>query len=195
MVSYFNLSYLGVPPWDIGAPQPEIVRLEEEGLISGSVLDAGCGTGENGLYLAGKGHEVWGIDAAPNALRKARRKARERGVPVRFLQTDALDLSVLGRTFDTVVDCGLFHTFSDEERARYVASLAGVLPSGGQLVVLCFSDEQDGAAGPRRVSQAEIRAAFSSGWAVRDIRRAVLKTNLDANGARAWLCLVSRGGG
>jgi cyclopropane fatty-acyl-phospholipid synthase-like methyltransferase len=159
------------------------------------VLDAGCGTGENALYLAGRGHEVWGIDAAPNALRKARRKARKRGVPVRFLQTDALDLRVLGRTFDTVVDCGLFHTFSDGERGRYVASLTAVLPPGGELVVLCFSDEQGGGAGPRRVSQDEIRAVFSSGWAVRDIRRAVLKTNLDPSGARAWLCLISHSGG
>jgi ubiquinone/menaquinone biosynthesis C-methylase UbiE len=193
-VSFFNLSYLGVPPWDIGAPQPEIVRLEAEGRISGSVLDAGCGTGENALYLADKGHEVWGIDSAPNALRKARRKARERGIQTRFLRADALDLGILGRTFDTVVDCGLFHTFSDGERTRYVESLSTVLRPGGQLVLLCFSDEQGGTLGPRRVSQTEIRAAFARGWAVNAIDRAVFGSTMGPVGALAWSCRITRTG-
>ncbi len=118
----FNLSYRGVPPWDTGRPNPEIVSLEEAGWISGSVLDAGCGTGENALYLASRGYEVWGVDAAANAIRKAVKKAQERGISARFLRADALKLDRLGRTFDTVVDCGLFHTFSDRERERYTAS-------------------------------------------------------------------------
>lgn len=191
-MSFFNLSYLGVPPWDTGRPQPEIVRLEEQGEISGIVLDAGCGTGENALYLAGRGHEVWGIDAAPNAIRKARRKGRERGIRVRFLKADALALGVLGRAFDTVVDCGLFHTFSDPERKSYAESLAGVLPRGGKLILECFSDREPGTGGPRRVSQAEIRASFTGGWTVRDIRPALFETNIRDAGVKAWLCLISR---
>jgi len=71
---FFNSIYKGIPPWDIGRPQKEIIRLAKDGEISGRVLDVGCGTGENALYLAGLGFEVWGIDAAPAAIKKAKRR-------------------------------------------------------------------------------------------------------------------------
>ena len=50
----FESMYLGQAPWDIPGPQPAFVALEEAGAIRGSVLDAGCGTGENALYLASR---------------------------------------------------------------------------------------------------------------------------------------------
>jgi SAM-dependent methyltransferase len=68
----FETAYEGQPPWDIGGPQPEIVRLAEEGAIRGVVLDVGCGTGENALYLDGRGCDVWGIDFIPKAIERAR---------------------------------------------------------------------------------------------------------------------------
>jgi len=188
----FDSAYLGVPPWDIGKPQQEVVRLEQEGKLHGSVLDCGCGTGENGLYLADRGYEVWGIDAAPNAIRKAESKAKERGIEATFMEVDALDLGTLGRTFDTVIDCGLFHVFSDPNRERYVSSLASVTKPGAELVVLCFSNLQPGDQGPRRVSKAEIRQAFNRGWHVQDIRAAALETNLEREPVKAWLSEIIR---
>ena len=188
----FDSAYLGVPPWDIGKPQGEIIRLEQEGKLRGSILDCGCGTGENALYLAQRGHEVWGIDASPNAIRKAQEKAKDRNIAVKFLTTDALDLSGLGRTFDTVIDCGLFHVFSDQDRERYVSSLASVTTSGSRLVVLCFSNLQPGDQGPRRVSKTEIHQAFDKGWRVQDIRAAVLETNQEGDPVKAWLSEIIR---
>jgi len=191
-MSGFDSAYLGVPPWDIGRPQGEIVRLEKEGVLRGSVLDCGCGTGENALYLASLGHEVWGIDAAPNAIRKAESKARGRGITVKFLTFDALELGGLGRTFDTVIDSGLFHVFSDPDRERYVSSLASVTAAGAKLVLLCFSDLQPGDSGPRRVSKSEVRRAFDRGWRVQDIRTAVLETNQGGDAVKAWLGEIIR---
>jgi len=71
-MNFFNSAYKGIPPWDIGRPQKEIIRLAEDGEINGTVLDAGCGTGENALYLANLGFEVWGVDAADLPSRKQR---------------------------------------------------------------------------------------------------------------------------
>jgi len=188
----FDSAYLGVPPWDIGKPQSEIVRLGQDGKLRGSVLDCGCGTGENALYLAEQGHEVWGIDASPSAIRKAESKAKDRGIAVKFLTVDALDLGGLGRTFDTVIDCGLFHVFSDQDRERYVSSLASVTASGAKLVLLCFSDLQPGDLGPRRVSQREIKQAFDEGWRVQDIQVAILETNQEGDPVKAWLSEIVR---
>ena len=128
---HFESAYQETAPWDIPGPQPAVVGLEESGKIQGSVLDTGCGTGENALYLASRGHEVWGLDFTPVAIERATRKARERGLNVNFQVGDALRLDQLGRTFDTVTDCGLFHTFGDEERPLYVSGLATVVRPGG----------------------------------------------------------------
>ncbi len=58
IMNFFDSAYVGIPPWDIGRPQKEFIRLAEEGEISGKVLDAGCGMGEHALYLAGLGLDV-----------------------------------------------------------------------------------------------------------------------------------------
>jgi len=191
-MSGFNASYLGVPPWDIGRPQGEVIRLEQEGAITGSVLDCGCGTGENALYLATRGHEVWGIDAAPRAIRKAKKKAKERGANAAFLTLDAFKLATLERTFDTLIDCGLFHVFSDADRERYVAALSTVTRAGTTLFLLCFSNLQPGNYGPRRITMEEIRHAFREAWRVSDIRPATFDTNLGEEPVKAWLGVIVR---
>ena len=139
--------YQGQAPWDTGRPQPDIIKLAEAGQIRGSVLDVGCGTGENLLYLAARGHEAWGLDFVPVAIERAKAKAAQRGIDAHFIVGDALELKKLSRQFDTVIDCGLFHTFTDEERPVFVKGLAEVLGPGGLLYILCFSDEEPGTRG------------------------------------------------
>jgi ubiquinone/menaquinone biosynthesis C-methylase UbiE len=190
----FEALYERMPSWEIPHPQPAFIELFERGLIGGTVLDAGCGTGENALWLAARGMEVFGVDLAHSAIGWARSKAQARGVPAaRFLVGDALRLDELGMSFRTVIDSGLFHSFTDPERALYVQSLAGVLEPQGQLHVLCWSDEQDGVDGPRRVSQAEIRSAFVTGWTVLEIVPARFVNNTHPGGAKAWRASLARG--
>ena len=181
-------------PWDIGRPQPEFVRLAEAGLLTGLLLDSGCGTGEQTLLAAQHGADALGVDISPRAIEQARAKAAERGVAARFQVADALHLGELGRTFDTIVDCGVFHTFDDPDRARYVTSLAGVLRPGGHCYLMCFSDRQPGTWGPRRVRQDELRAAFADGWLVSSISAATFDINpgLGVPGVQAWLARIER---
>jgi SAM-dependent methyltransferase len=189
----FAQMYEGTPPWDIGRPQQAFVRLVEQGAIQGAVLDAGCGTGENALYLAALGYAVVGIDAVPAAIERARAKMQARGLEVQFLLADALQLEVLGRTFDSVIDSGLFHVFcSDADRMRYVASLASALRVGGHLYILCFSDREPGDWGPRRVTKRELRDSFHTGWEVERIVPQLLETNLGPEGVEGWLATVRK---
>ncbi len=195
----FEQMYQGQAPWDTGRPQPAIVKLAEADQIRGSVLDVGCGTGENVLYLAARGHEAWGIDFVPLAIERAKAKAAERRINAHFLVGNALELGKLGRQFDTVIDCGLFHTFVDEERSIYVRSLSAVLRAGGSLYLLCFSDEQPGTEGPRRISQQEIRDSFHEGWNVKQIEpihfEAIPRPDglkFGPAGPKAWLATIER---
>jgi SAM-dependent methyltransferase len=207
----------GPAPWDIGQPQPAIVRLASAGGFAGAVLDAGCGTGENALHVASlglsglPGLSVLGVDVAETALAIAQKKAKEkakaktkvkteaRGIEAcemkaEFALADAFHLERLGRMFDTVLDCGLFHTFNGDERPEYVASLASVTRHDGTLYVLCFSDDGPDT-GPHPIRQEELRAAFNpgTGWNIAAIQPARIQTRFhDDNGAPAWLATIKR---
>jgi SAM-dependent methyltransferase len=188
----------GQAPWDIGRPQPAFLRLADDGLLAGRVLDAGCGTGEHTLLAASSGADALGIDLSSLAIERAREKAATRGIKARFEVADALDLADLGLTFDTIIDSGLFHVFDDVDRARYVESLASVLRPGGTCYLMCFSDRQPGTIGPRRVSEEELRAAFGEGWTVLSIMADAFDLDLSFAGifgggsAQAWLATISR---
>jgi SAM-dependent methyltransferase len=192
MASFFDEAYKGSPPWDIGRPQAEFVRVASEGWIRGRVLDVGCGTGENVIFFAGLGHEVWGLDAAPLAIEKAREKAVERATKAKFVLGDALRLDKLVQRFDTVTDCGLFHVFSDDERRVYAKSLKAALNKSGTYIMLCFSDKESANwGGPRRVTRGEIREAFGHGWKINYVRAARFSTTFNDAGGRAWLSSVT----
>ncbi|MEC3918613.1 class I SAM-dependent methyltransferase [Nocardia sp. CDC160] len=131
----------GRPPWDIGEPQPAIVDLEARGGITGLVLDCGCGTGDNALFLAERGHPVHGIDLAPTAIAIARSHAAERGLSASFQTADALELSGYHEQFDTVVDSALAHLFGPAELTRYAAALHHACRPGAMVYVLAIARE------------------------------------------------------
>jgi SAM-dependent methyltransferase len=187
-------AYRGQPPWEIGRPQRVVVDLEAEGAIAGSVLDLGCGTGENALHLAERGHEVWGIDISAVAIERAMVKAHARRLPVVFLAADALEPEAMGRTFETLIDSGCFHTLNDANRIRYADSTRALTEPGSRLYVMCFSEAEPPGWGPRRVTQAELRATFTDGWTVDDIRAVRFDTLFGPDGAKAWLASFSRVG-
>lgn len=164
-------------PWVIGEPQPAVVALEQKGLIGGAVLDVGCGTGENAVHLAERGHDVTACDFSPHAVEKARVNARERGVDVRFECADVLELTPDPR-FDTVVDSALFHLLDAADRVRYAEALQGVCRAGAVVHVLSLSDVDPGF-GPV-VNRDDFAAAFGAGWSVEDVRPSRYRGMIDA---------------
>jgi len=186
--------YRTPPPWDIDRPQGVFRALADAGVIRGRVLDCGCGTGEHVLMCAGLGLDATGIDLASAALHRAEEKARERGRTVRFRRQDARELAELGESFDTVLDCGLFHSFDADDRAAYVRGLRAVLNPGGRYFLLCFSDRQPAGDWPwvHRVTQADIATAFADGWRVDSVEPATIEITTDPDGVRAWFAACTR---
>lgn len=193
----FESIYAGQPRWEIGRPQKAFINVANQ--ITGSILDSGCGTGENAFFFASRGHKVTGIDFLVEPITIAKRKVTERGLTVTFLVMDALTLKDWTERFDNVIDSGLFHVFSDDDRRRYVEGLATVVKPGGRLYLLCFSDEELGTQGPRRVSRKEIEDAFAGGWKVEsiepsryEVRPDLKDTSFSDGGPKAWFVVAAR---
>jgi len=216
----FESIYHGEAPWDIGRSQKEYMQLEQAGEIVGSVLDVGCGTGENALYLAEHGHDVWGVDFAPTTIQKAQEKAAQRDLTATFLVLNVLELRTLGRMFDTVIDSGLFHWLNIEERSLFTDNLAAVIRPGGTYFMLCISEltrnldfsklkdffpnfdklkEGDKLKkGAQHVTQAEIKELFQDRWHINYIRQATLENRalvpgrLELGEVHGWLSSISK---
>lgn len=192
MISEVSPANSSVPAWDIGRAQGELMYLVRTGEIQGKILDVGCGTGENALYLAEIGLPVLGIDIVPAAVKEARKRANRRGIKASFKVLNALELSSLNQCFDTIIDFGVFDGLADEERADYIGGLASVISPGEVLYLLGLSENEPALGGHGRVSQEEIQQTFRDGWRINYIREAIYETNLHSDGTHAWLASITR---
>jgi hypothetical protein len=174
--------------------KPAILRLAGKGAFAGAVLDADAGQARTPFTLPLLGCTFWeSMWLRPHC--RSREKAAALGLDADFVVADALHLDRLGRVFDTVLDCGLFHTFDSDERGDYVASLASVTSRGGNLYVLCFSDVGPAdTCGPHPISQEGLKAAFkrSREWSVTSVSPERLQTRFNAQGAPFWLAKIKR---
>jgi ubiquinone/menaquinone biosynthesis C-methylase UbiE len=195
--SRFEAMYASGAPWDIGRPQQAFIEIADQ--IRGSVLDSGCGTGDIALFFASRGNTVTGVDYLDEAIRRAKLKAAERGQSVTFLVKDATKLAEWDERFENIVDSGLFHVFTDDDRKKYVAGLATVLKPGGRVFLMCFSNEEPGTDGPRRVSKQELQDAFTQGWEIESIKPARFEVRPDLKdmtfspgGPKTWFATIRR---
>jgi len=166
-------------PWDIHEVQPAVVELERAGRFGGAVLDAGCGAGENALFLAGAGHRVTGVDGSPAALDTARGRAAERGVEIEFVHDDVTSLAELGdRRFDAVLDSALYHCLDADQQRQYAAALHRVAAPGAKLSLLCFADVDAGLSMPIMISEDDLRRTIGEHWDIESIEPGWYTTTL-----------------
>ena len=187
--------YFSSPPWDIKRAQPAIVELVRIGdLKRGRVLDVGSGTGDNAIFLAKNGFRVVGIDIVARAVEIARERAANQKVEVEFRVGNALNLhSYFSQgEFDSVIDSGLFHALTNDERPAYTREIDWVLSGGGSYFMLCFSDKEREFSGPRRISKKEIEATFSHLFRINYIRDTVFGDTLHRKGARGYITYATK---
>lgn len=174
----FDSAYRERPPWDIGAPQPDLVSLLDEFPPAGPVLDIGCGTGELSISIARRGLEVLGVDFAEAAIVQARAKAAAAGPEierlVEFRVGDALRPSAFEGPFGAVVDSGFFHIFGESEREQLTRELAASLAPRGRYYLLGFAFNSPMPNAPREVREDELRTLFApdKGWRILALRPA-----------------------
>ncbi|MGA9188270.1 MAG: class I SAM-dependent methyltransferase [Methanosarcina sp.] len=192
---FWDEAYKGTPPWDIDHPQLAFQTLIKSGEIKpGRALDIGCGRGENAVMLAMNGCDVTGIDLVKDAISDAKAKAIERHVKVNFVVGNVLQMDRLFMEdeFDVVIDSGLFHVMTDEERPVFARQVHRVLKAGGKYFMLCFSDKEPDGYGPRRVSKAEIESIFTPLFKIIYIKDAAFDSRLGSDSRKAYLLSAVR---
>ncbi len=112
-----------------------LARLDLQGVER--VLDAGCGTGRDTQLLLdlAPGVRVVAVDGSRAMLEQLRIRLGDRSDRVEILQADLTKPLPLDGHVDAVFSVAAFHWISDH--ASLFCNLAGVLRSGGQLVVDC----------------------------------------------------------
>lgn len=169
-----------LPPWSIGAPQPELATLIDQGKVRSEVLDAGCGHAELSLALAAQGYRVAGLDASPTAVAAATAAATERGLTsVTFAQADITDFGGYDGRFNTVMDSGCLHTLPAESRQGYVEAIHRAAAPGAALFILAFAQRPFGhdRLGPDGFTSDELRDTLATRWIVDEVRPATLYGN------------------
>ncbi|MCV7409601.1 hypothetical protein AWC05_24945 [Mycobacterium florentinum] len=163
------------PPWSIGAPQPELAALIDQGKFHGDVLDVGCGEAAISLTLAKLGHTTVGLDLSPTAIDLARREAANRGLTnATFEVADISTFTGYDGRFGTIVDSTLFHSIPVEAREGYQQSISRAAAPDASYFALVF-DKAAVPGGPiNAVTADELRDAVSKYWVVDEIRPARL---------------------
>ena len=179
------------PPWDTGRPDPHLVDLVESGTVKpGPVLEIGCGTGTNAIWLAERGFDVLGIDVSSLAVERATAKGAHVGERCGFRTLDFLSDPVDG-SFDLVFDRGCFHSFDHaEDRSRYTEHVGRVLSPVGRWVSIIGSTEgPERDSGPPRRTARDIADAVEPFLQILELRMSHLDADLPSTPA-AWLLVA-----
>ena len=180
-------------PWDIGRPDHNLERMVASGKIHpGNIIDIGCGTGTDAVWLACHGFLVTGVDLVGAALEKARANAAAAAVECEFIET-AFPPSVplTNAPFDLAYDRGCFHSQGDEHaRKEFAGAVARHLGERGRWISLVAScdDPDPGTPGPPRLSLAQVVTAVEPFFEIELIERSFIQSN---RGQRhlAWICI------
>jgi ubiquinone/menaquinone biosynthesis C-methylase UbiE len=128
-----------------GAMRERILKLAR--LLPGeAVLDVGCGTGTLAIAAkrqVGAAGKVHGIDASPEMLARAGKKAQAAGVDVAFTEAPAQALPFPDASFDAVLTSVMLHHLPRPARAQCAAEMRRVLKPGGRVLAVDFAVSQE----------------------------------------------------
>jgi len=183
----------GTPPWDTGRPAGELVRALKEGVIQPSrVLELGCGTGADAIFLARHGFEVTAVDSAPIALERARARAEHEDVLPRFVLADVFEFAKTAGKFDLVYEAGFYHFMRLVDLDRFLDLLWRVTHPGSHYFALIGSADETAESGPPRVSEDEIHDELGRLFEFVHLRPFRFESPRREEGYLGWSCLMQR---
>lgn len=143
----YDWMYRTWAPWDSVGVRRDLTELLRRGDVSPRThprsIDLGCGTGANVVHLAGQGFDATGVDFSKVAIRKARARAQETGVPARFVVADLAAPVTVGveGPYDFLTDFGTLDDLRGEARRSMAATITRLARQGSMFLEHCFFGE------------------------------------------------------
>ena len=186
----------GTPPWETGQPSQELARvLVERAIAPCRVIELGCGSGINALWLAQQGFDVTAVDFTPLAIESARQRCAAAGVQIRFVLADVLNLAEDFEPFPFFFDRGCYHCVRTENVEAYVRTLRKVTRPGSLGLILAGNAREPSppGQGPPVVSAEQIHAELTPAFEILALREFRFDgADESVAGPLAWSCLVRR---
>lgn len=184
----------GTTPWVHSVPDFNLVEIIENWPIQPcSVLELGCGTGVEAIWLANQGFSVTALDGSPIAIDIARKSALEVGVDCNFIVQDFIDGDKMEDSYDFIFDRGFFHSFRTEtERSYYAKRVSGLLNNRGVwLTLMGNADAPPRETGPPMRTAKEIIEAIEPYFSLLTLTVSYFG-NDEENPAKNWVCLMRK---
>jgi methyl halide transferase len=186
------------PPWETGRPSSELARvIAEEKIQPCRLIELGCGTGINAVWLAQQGFDVTGVDFNELAIEKARRRAAEAGAAVRLVLADVLNFPADfefqegHEPFPFFFDRGCYHAVRDLNAQAYVRTLQRVTAPGSLGLILTGNAREPHVPGPPVVSEEQFHAELEPAFEIVRLREFRFDEPEEAGpGPLAWSCLL-----
>lgn len=181
------------PPWETGAPSGELVRLvQEKTLRPCRVLELGCGTGANAVFLARRGFEVTAVDASPTAIERARTRAERSAAVLRLVLDDVFAFCKTAGQFDLVLDAGFYHFIRRVDLAAFLDLLWRATSPGSLYLTLAGAVGEIAPGGPPQVSEEDIRCELGRLFEFVHLRPFRFDSSAREEGYLGWSCLLRR---
>lgn len=185
----------GRPPWETGLVSSELVKLVKEKILPvGRVLEIGCGTGANAVYLAKHGFEVTAVDLSPTALERARRRGRLENAPVHFILDDIYQFAKTAEQFDVIFDAGFYHFARRDDLDKLLDLLWRITKPGSYYVTLAGNADEEAEGGPPRVTEEDIRNELGRLLDMVQLRTFYFESPNRPEGFLGWSCVMRRPG-
>ncbi|MFK5947882.1 MAG: class I SAM-dependent methyltransferase [Methylococcales bacterium] len=182
---------LDLLPWFYPDLDPDIEQaLADLSIQTGKVLDLGSGPGTQAIALAKAGFEVIATDVSITAIKKASQTLPDTQLPVTFQQDDILQ-SKLEENFDLIIDRGVFHVFSEQQRAAYLDSIEKLIKPRGYLLLKTFSYLETSDEGPHRFTAEQICQLFTDHFNVISIVDSCF-IGPEGQAPKALFCIMQR---
>jgi len=186
---------MGTPPWDSGQAEPELVNLVDSGTIKPCpVLELGCGTGTDSVYLAKKRFEVTAVESSPIALERARARAEREDALLRLVLGDVFDFAKDSGPFDFIYDRGFYHFIRRTDLDRFMDMLWRITQPGSMYLVLAGNSGEQTEDGPPRVSEDELRNELGRLFDFEHLKPFRFNSPAREEGYLGWSCLMRRPG-
>jgi SAM-dependent methyltransferase len=145
-----------------------------------SILELGCGSGNNVWFLASEGFRVTGTDASPRAIEYAKNRVKESGLQADLRVESFPTVTFPDGSFDLVFERGALIYVTPDLAAQTIREVRRVLKPGGRFFLNLFSGQCDPAPGYTcYYDRSMVERVLEGGWKILRMHHAELRDFLD----------------